>query len=203
MSQFKTIIFDLGGVLIDWNPEYVFLKEFRGNREKMDWFLNEICAWEWNMNQDAGYPLAQATEDRVAMFPEYEELIRMYYGRWEEMLGDPLEEVVEVLSALKSSGISLYILSNWSAETYPVAETRFDFLHWFDGKVISGETGMIKPDPNIYKLLMKTYGLTPQKTVFIDDKSVNVEAADALGIHGIHYKNASKLRNDLGKLKLL
>ena len=119
------------------------------------------------------------------------------------MLGDPFEEVVEVLSALKSSGISLYILSNWSAETYPIAETRFDFLHWFDGKVISGETGMIKPDPNIYKLLMKTYGLTPQRTIFIDDKSVNVEVANALGIHGIHYNNSSKLRNDLGKLKLL
>ena len=119
------------------------------------------------------------------------------------MLGDPLEEVVEVLSALKSTGISLYILSNWSAETYPVAERRFDFLDWFDGKVISGETGMIKPDPNIYKLLMKTYGLTPQKTVFIDDKSVNVEAANALGIHGIHFKNASKLLKDLRKLELL
>jgi len=119
------------------------------------------------------------------------------------MLGDPLEEVVEVLSTLKSSGISLYILSNWSAETYPIAETRFDFLHWFEGKVISGETGMKKPDPKIYKLLITTYGLTLQITVFIDDKSVNVEAANALGIHGIHYKNASKLRKDLGKLKLL
>ena len=202
MSLITSVVFDLGNVLIDWDPRYLYRKLIPTETE-VEWFLENICDEKWNAKHDAGYPFSDGIAEQSKKFPQYSELIRAWFSRWEEMLGDPLEEVVEVLSALKSSGISLYILSNWSAETYPVAETRFDFLHWFDGKVISGETGMIKPDPNIYKLLMKTYGLTPAKTVFIDDKSVNVEAANALGIHGIHYKNASKLRNDLGKLKLL
>mgnify|MGYP000010804396 FL=1 len=202
MSLITSVVFDLGNVLIDWDPRYLYRKLIPTETE-VEWFLENICDEKWNAKHDAGYPFSDGIAEHSKKFPQYSELIRAWFSRWEEMLGDPLEEVVEVLSALKSSGISLYILSNWSAETYPVAETRFDFLHWFDGKVISGETGMIKPDPNIYKLLMKTYGLTPPKTVFIDDKSVNVEAADELGIHGIHYKNASKLRNDLRKLKLL
>jgi 2-haloacid dehalogenase len=119
------------------------------------------------------------------------------------MLGGPLEETVEILAELKKKQVPLIILSNWSAETYPKAEALYDFLHWFDGKIISGEIGKIKPDPDIYKLLIETYDLTPDNTVFIDDKLANVEAAEDSGIHGIHFQNAALLRNDLEKLKLL
>ena len=119
------------------------------------------------------------------------------------MLGGSIDDSVQVLTDLKAIGVLLYILSNWSAETYPIAEKRFDFLSWFDGKIISGEAGIVKPDVEIYKLLIKRYDLNPQHTVFIDDKEENVRAAELLGIHGIHYQNASKLKKDLQMLKLL
>jgi len=151
-STIKTIIFDLGGVLIDWSPEYVYLKEFRGNRDKMDWFLNEICAWDWNVNQDAGYPLQQATEDRVKLFPEHEKLIRMYYGRWEEMLGFTHEDTLAILKSLiENPNYRVYALTNWSGETWPKAIAKFPWLQWFEGILVSGDEGMRKPFPEIYE----------------------------------------------------
>ncbi len=135
--------------------------------------------------------------------PEYGELINAWFQHWDEMLGGPIEESVKVLSELKEKGVFLYILSNWSAETYPIAEERFDFLSWFDGKIISGEEGIVKPDLAIYKLLIKRYDLNPHQTVFIDDKEENIKSAQLLGIHGIHFQNCSKLRKDLQVLKLL
>ena len=118
-----TIVFDLGGVLIDWQPAYVFLKEFRGNQNKMNHFLDTICAWEWNLNQDAGYPIADATRERIALYPEYERLIKMYYGRWEEMLGQAHKDTLAILSFLKhSTDYRLLALTNWSHETFPVAQ---------------------------------------------------------------------------------
>jgi len=149
MSLITSVVFDLGNVLIDWDPRYLYRKLIR-TETKVEWFLENICDEKWNAKHDAGHPFSASIADHSKKFPQYSELIEAWFGRWEEMLGEPLEEVVEVLSALKSRGIPLFILSNWSAETYPIAETRFDFLQWFDGKVISGETGMIKPDPNIY-----------------------------------------------------
>lgn len=198
MPTIKTIIFDLGGVLIDWNPEYVFLKEFRGNREKMDWFLNEICAWEWNMNQDAGYPLAQATEDRVAMFPEYEELIRMYYGRWEEMLGYTHEDTLEILeSVVQNPNYKVYALTNWSGETFPKALQKFHWLQWFEGILVSGDEGIRKPHKEIYELMLQRYNINPKEAIFIDDSLKNVEGSEAVGIKGIHFANASSLKKEL------
>jgi len=185
-------------VLIDWSPEYVFLKEFRGNREKMDWFLNEICAWEWNMNQDAGYPLAKATEDRVKLFPEYETLIRMYYGRWEEMLGYTHEDTLEILeSVVKNSKYQVYALTNWSGETFPVALKKFPWLQWFEGILVSGDEGMRKPHKEIYDLMLSRYSITPNESVFIDDSLKNVEGCEAVGIKGIHFTNAAALKADL------
>ena len=201
MSLITSVVFDLGNVLIDWNPRYLYRKLIPTETE-LEWFLENICDEKWNAKHDAGHSFSDGIAEYSKKFPQYSELIEAWFGRWEEMLGDSLEEVVDILSALKSSRMSLYILSNWSAETYPIAEKRFDFLHWFDGKVISGEIGILKPDLEIFKFLMTSYNLTPQKTVFIDDKLVNVEAAKELGIHGIHFKNASILRKDLRKLKL-
>ena len=132
MSKIKNIIFDLGGVLVDWNPEYVYLDVFKGDRKKMKWFFDEVCTFDWNENQDAGYPLAQATEDRIKLFPQYEEWIRVFYGRWEEMLGGPIEGTVKLLKALVANpDYRVLALTNWSAETFPVALKKFEFLHWF------------------------------------------------------------------------
>lgn len=201
MNNINTLIFDFGGVLIDWNPAYVFLKEFRGNQDEMSHFLNTICSWEWNENQDAGYSLDKATEERVAMYPEYERLIRMYYGRWEDMLGYEHTDTVELLKTYKDNGMYRLIgLTNWSHETFPVALKRFDFLSWFDGIVVSGTEKMKKPDARIYNLTLDRYEIIPENAVFIDDKLENVHAATKLGMHGIHFTTAAKLKRNLETL---
>jgi 2-haloacid dehalogenase len=188
-------------VLIDWNPAYVFLKEFRGNQEEMSHFLNTICSWEWNENQDAGYSLQKATEERVAMYPEHERLIRMYYGRWEDMLGYEHTDTVALLKTFKDHNkYRLIGLTNWSHETFPVALERFAFLSWFEGIVVSGTEKMKKPDANIYTLTLDRYKIIPENAVFIDDKLENVHAAAQLGMHGIHFTSAAKLKRDLETL---
>jgi 2-haloacid dehalogenase len=201
MNKINTLIFDFGGVLIDWNPAYVFLKEFRGNQEEMSHFLNTICSWEWNENQDAGYSLQKATDERVAMYPEHERLIRMYYGRWEDMLGYEHTDTVALLKTFKDHNkFRLIGLTNWSHETFPVALERFDFLSWFEGIVVSGTEKMKKPDANIYTLTLDRYKIIPENAVFIDDKLENVHAATKLGIHGIHFTSTAKLKRDLETL---
>ncbi|NCF30834.1 MAG: HAD-IA family hydrolase [Bacteroidetes bacterium] len=198
MSEIKNIIFDLGGVLIDWNPEYVYLEVFEGDRKKMQWFFDEICTMDWNENQDAGYPLQQATEDRVKMFPQYEEWIRMYYGCWEEMLGDSIEDTVEVLNQLlKNPDYRVAALTNWSAETFPVALDRFEFLHRFEGIVVSGAENTRKPFADIYQLTLDRFDFKAEESLFIDDNLRNVEAASNMGIHTIHFKNPKELKLNL------
>jgi len=198
MKKIDTIIFDLGGVLIDWNPEYVFLDVFNGNREEMNWFLDNICTHDWNENQDAGYPIEKATEERVAQFPEFEELIRMYYGRWVEMLGGAITETVNVLHMLiKSEDYKVVALTNWSHETFPIALERFEFLHWFEGIVVSGEEKTRKPFKEIYDITLDRFDIAAENSIFIDDNLRNIEAANQMGINGIHFKNAKKLIVDL------
>lgn len=200
-AKIDTVIFDLGGVLIDWQPSYVFLKEFRGNREKMDAFLSTICAWEWNLNQDAGYPLEKATQERIALFPEYERLIKMYYGRWEEMLGLAHKDTLAILTYFKTqTDYRLLALTNWSHETFPVALKKFPWLSWFEGVVVSGEEQLRKPDPEIYNRLLKRYSVNAQKAIFIDDNADNIIAAKALGFNTVHFKSALALAQDLGVL---
>jgi 2-haloacid dehalogenase len=201
MNKINTLIFDFGGVLIDWNPAYVFLKEFRGNQEEMSHFLNTICSWEWNENQDAGYSLQKATDERVAMYPEHERLIRMYYGRWKDMLGYEHTDTVALLKTFKDHNkYRLIGLTNWSHETFPVALERFAFLSWFEGIVVSGTEKMKKPDANIYTLTLDRYKIIPENAVFIDDKLENVHAAAQLGMHGIQFTSAAKLKRDLETL---
>jgi 2-haloacid dehalogenase len=192
-----TIIFDLGGVLIDWNPKYVF-REIFDTEEEMDYFFENICTHEWNLQQDAGKSLAVATKERVALFPEYEAAIRAFYGRWEEMLGGPVDETVTLLAHLKETqSHRLLALTNWSAETFPVALERYDFLHWFEGIVVSGVEKTIKPRPELYEVLLNRYRVEPATAVFIDDNAVNVEAAKVLGMEGIHFTSAQQLREEL------
>ena len=182
-KKINTIIFDLGGVLIDWSPEYVYLKEFRGDRAKMEWFLNTICAWDWNVNQDAGYSLDKATEERVALYPEYETLIRMYYGRWEEMLGFAHEDTLELLTSLMNHpNYRVLALTNWSGETWPKALAKFPWLQSFEGILVSGDEGMRKPFPEIYQLMLSRYNIEPTEAVFIDDSATNIVGCEAEGI---------------------
>lgn len=198
MNKIDTFIFDLGGVLIDWNPEYVYLNEFNGDREKMQWFFDNICTMDWNENQDAGYPIAKATEDKVAEFPEYEDLIRIYYGRWVEMLGGAISGTVDVLKKVKESkNYKVVALTNWSNETFPIALERFEFLHWFEGIVVSGDEKTRKPYEDIFNITLDRYDITPETAVFIDDNARNIEAANKLGINGIQFKTPELLIEDL------
>ena len=192
-----TIIFDLGGVLIDWNPEYVF-RHLIPDPERRRFFFENICTHDWNVEQDAGRPIAEATELLVNQYPEWESDIRAYYGRWEEMLGGPIPETVELFRELRDQGEHrLLALTNWSAETFPVALVRYDFLHWFEGIVVSGDEKTRKPFSDIYEILLDRYGVTPETAIFIDDSLKNVEGAEAVGINGTHFQSAAQLREAL------
>ena len=196
-TKITTIIFDLGGVLIDWNPRYVYRQIF-DTEEKIDWFFENICTNEWNENQDAGRSLKEATEELVAIHPEHENEIRAYYDRWEEMLGGPIHETVEILRSLKETKkYKMYALTNWSAETFPVALQRYDFLQWFDGIVMSGEEKTRKPFPEIYQLLLNRFNINPQEVIFIDDSLRNIKGAEAVGIDGIHFQSPQQLSEEL------
>ena len=199
----KTIIFDLGGVLIDWNPEYLYLDIFEGDRVKMNAFFEHVCTMDWNENQDAGYPLAQATEDKIALFPEYETLIRIYYGRWEEMLGEAISGSVQVLKKLiDNPQFKVVALTNWSAETFPIALKRFNFLHWFEGIVVSGTERTRKPYSEIYQITLDRFNIAASEALFIDDNQRNIEGAEALCINGIHFSTPEKLIKDLNNFKI-
>ena len=199
----KTIIFDLGGVLIDWNPEYLYLDVFKGDRVKMNTFFEQVCTMDWNENQDAGYPLSQATEDRIGLFPEYETLIKIYYGRWEEMLGEAIVGSVQILKKLiDEPRFRVVALTNWSAETFPVALKRFDFLHWFEGIIVSGTEKTRKPFPEIYQITLDRFNIAPSETLFIDDNLRNIKGAEAIGINGIHFSTPEKLITDLNNFKI-
>lgn len=193
----NTIIFDLGGVLIDWNPEYVF-REVIPDEEKRRFFFENICTHDWNVEQDAGRPLSEATELLVNEYPEWESEIRAYYDRWEEMLGGPIHETVDLLRELRERAEHrLLALTNWSGETFPVALSKYDFLHWFEGIVVSGDEKTRKPFADIYEILLDRYEVTPEEAVFIDDSLKNVEGAEAVGINGIHFQSVVHLRETL------
>ena len=195
----NTIVFDLGGVLIDWNPRYVY-RDIFSTEEEVENFLNTVCKMEWNLEQDRGRPLKEATDLLVSEFPEWEKEIRAYYGRWEEMLGGAIQESVDILESLQTGGYRLYALTNWSQETFPIARARFDFLNIFEGILVSGEEKLIKPDTKIYQLLFSRYEIQPEKAVFIDDSLKNVEGAKAAGMHAIHFRSPMQMREELAAL---
>lgn len=192
----KTLIFDLGGVLIDWDPRYLYRKIFDDEGD-IDIFLSEVCNSKWNVKQDAGRALAEATAERVALFPEKKSLIESFYDRWEEMLGGEMGETVDILRELKAKDETLYALTNWSGETFPIALQRFDFLHWFEGTLVSGDEKLAKPDPAIFHLLLNRYNLQAQDCLFIDDSKINIEAASRIGFETHHFISAQELRQNL------
>lgn len=199
----NTVIFDLGNVLIDWNPDYVYRKVIPDTARRQ-YFYDNVCTHEWNVEQDAGRSLTEATESLVRDWPDWEPEIRDYYGRWEEMLGGPIPDTVELFRELRDRGTHrLLALTNWSAETFPVALERYDFLHWFEGIVVSGTEKTRKPFPDIYQILLDRYAVNPAEAVFIDDSLKNTQGAESVGIRGIHFQGADTLRRQLSELRVM
>jgi 2-haloacid dehalogenase len=202
-SRPTTVVFDLGNVLVDWDPRYLYRKLFDGDDAAMEQFLAEVCTPAWNEEQDRGRPFADACALLARNHPDKRALIEAWPSRYPETIAGPVAGTVEILEELRDRDVPLYALSNWSAETFPHARDRFPFLQWFRGIVLSGELRLAKPDPEIYRYLFATYGLRPTDTVFIDDSPRNVEAAAALGMHAVRFTDAAALRASLVRLGLL
>lgn len=195
----KNIIFDFGGVLLDWNPRYLY-KSYFNNDEEMENFLADICNGEWNIKQDAGRPFAEAVKELQAKFPEYAEAIQMYDDDWEKMLKCELPGSIDLLKELKSMGYGIYGLTNWSAEKIGYAFANYSFFSLFDGIVVSGVEKVVKPDRKIYEILLERYSLKPGECVFIDDNPDNVDMAKVLGINAIRFDNIGNVKEHLETL---
>ena len=194
------VIFDLGGVLVDWNPRHLYRKVFGGDEAGMERFLGEVCTSAWNEAQDAGRSLAEGTEVLVALFPAWETQIRAFYGRWIEMVAGPIAGTGDVLRRLHAGGLKLYALSNWSAETFPLVEHRFEEFALFDRIFLSGHYGVAKPDARFYEAALAAIPIARERLVFIDDNPINVAAGNGLGLKSLVFTGAAKLDNDLRAL---
>ena len=192
----KTFICDFGGVLVDWNPHYMLDKYF-GNREKAEWFIQNICTAEWNAEMDAGKPYDQAVAELTARFPEWKEAIEAYRDRWIDMMADEIEGMYDLLTGLKQKGYRLLGLSNWALETFRQVRYKYPIFSLMDAMVISAEEHCIKPYPEIYRILIDRYGLDTSECLFIDDREPNIKGAEAVGIKGILFTSANALRRDL------
>jgi len=196
------VVFDVGGVLIDWDPRHLYRKIIDDSAE-MERFLAEVCTPAWNEQADAGRPVAEITAELCRAHPAKRSLIESYYARFPEMMKGALDDTVVLLERLHAHRVPLYVLSNFSAETFPLAQERFAFFQHFAGLVISGAEGVKKPDLRIFELLTGRYGLTPARTLFIDDKRENAQAARDAGWQALHFTSAETLANDLHALGLL
>ena len=199
--SFKNIIFDFGGVLIDWNPRYVY-REYFDSEMEMENFLGNICTNEWNLEQDRGRLMSEGTKILQNQYPEYHDLISVFYDRWEEMLKSDIPENVELLYSLKSK-YKLFGLTNWSAETISVAHRKYPFLAEFQGIVVSGEEKLVKHDRRIFELILDRYKLDPVETVFIDDNTLNIEVANQLGLTSVHCDSPEGLKERLLNLNII
>jgi 2-haloacid dehalogenase len=202
ISEYNTIVFDFGGVLIDWDRRYLYRKLFKDEQE-MEWFLRNVCSDEWNMKQDAGIPFSDSIPELMMTFPEYCDKIKMYETRWSEMVGGPITGTVEILKELQAKNYPVYGLTNWGADTFPIVYQQFEFLRTLWGIVVSGDEKKVKPNPEIYEILIDRYHLTPQSCIFIDDNRMNIETAKELGFKTIHFVSPESLREDLLLLKVL
>ena len=198
----KAVVFDLGGVLIDWDPRYLFRK-LLADEAAVEEFLATVCTPEWNAELDRGRPFAEGVAELVERHPEHAAAIAAYHERWPEMVAGDIPGTVEVLAELRAAGVPLYALTNWSAETFAITRGRFEFLEWFDGLLVSGEERVTKPDPAIFQLLLDRFGLDPTATVFVDDSEANVAAARRLGFDAIRFTGHEELRRELVARRLL
>jgi 2-haloacid dehalogenase len=189
----RAALFDLGGVLVDWNPRHLYRRLFADERV-MEEFLSAICTQEWNEEQDLGRPFAEGVRLLVERHPHHATEIRAYDASWHEMLGGPIAGSVVLLDELRRRGVPLFALTNWSAEKFPVGRARFGFFDWFAGIVVSGEEGVKKPDPRIFDLAIRRFGLDPGQTLFVDDSAINAAAAAALGFRAHRFVDAQGLR---------
>ena len=201
-SSVQAVVFDLGGVLIDWDPRHLYRRIF-DSEEEMEAFLSTVCTPEWNAELDRGRSFEEMVELLRSEHPERGDQIEAYHLRWDEMLGESFEGSVRILRELHSAGYPLYALTNWSAETFHIARERYGFLSLFEEIVVSGEVGVVKPDPRIYELLVERTGLDPRRTVFVDDRPENVRAAKKHGFIGVLFQEPGQLRRDLTGLGLL
>jgi 2-haloacid dehalogenase len=198
----NAVLFDLGKVLLDWDPRYYY-RPLIASDEALEHFVQTVIGHDWYLQMDAGKPAAQAIAERSREFPERAELIARWPEGWPVMLRGAIGGSVEILSELRDRGVRLYALTNFSAETWPLAKARFDFLSWFDDAIVSGQHGIVKPDPRIFELAISRCRLEPSKTVFIDDIEANVAAGKAAGLHAIPFTSPERLRADLTAIGLL
>ncbi len=190
----KTIVFDIGGVLVDWDPRYLF-RTLIDDEQAMEHFLTRVCSPEWNHSLDLGRSWEDARTELVTRHPEHEGLIDQYWDRWLEMFSGPIHETVDILMDVKRRGYPVYGLTNWNDVKFEVALREFPFLNLFDGRIVSGEEKLAKPDPAIYKLLLEKFNLNPKETLFIDDRIENVQAARDLGIEAVQFISPKDLED--------
>lgn len=198
-GSIKNIIFDFGGVLVDWNPHYLYDKYF-GSREKADWFLGNICTYEWNAQADGGKPFGDCVAELSAQHPEWTKEIQLYFDRWIDMMGGEIPGMRELIGKLKQAGFGVYGLTNWSAETFCLVRHRYAIFDLMDGIVVSGVEGVVKPDAEIFRRLLERYSLEGAQCLFIDDVEKNVAGAIRAGLNAIVFRNAEQLWEDLTAL---
>lgn len=194
------VVFDLGGVLIDWNPRYLYRTIFDGDDDRVEHFLANICTMEWHTKHDAGRSMAEGIAELVERHPEEEAFIRAFKDRWREMIRGTIDGTLDILHELHGAEVPLYALTNYSAEKFDDLLDMVDFMSLFRDVLVSGRVGLIKPDPAIFKLMLARFGLDPRRTVFVDDVSDNIDSARALGLTGIHFQDPPQLRESLGAL---
>ena len=192
----KNILFDFGGVLLDWNPHYLYDPYF-GDVEKAEWFLTHICTYEWNAQHDNGKPIAEGTAELIAEHPEWEKEIRLYYDAFMKMMGGQIPGMEELVKDLKAQGYRIFGLSNWSVETFALVRPVYPVLDLLEDMVISGVEHVMKPDRRIFELALKRFGIDDSETIFIDDNPNNVKAACELGIRGIRFQSREQLLSEL------
>ena len=197
------ILFDFGNVLLEWNPRYIYRRYFPDDETSMEQFLQEVDFMEWNAQQDKGRTFAEGVAQLSREFPHYSHLIQAYHDNWKDSIGGSLEGTVEIMKRLKQAGYSVYGLSNWSAETFPLVRDKFGFFGLLDDIIISGDVGQIKPDPEIYEIALKRIGRPAPECLFIDDSLANIEQARRMGFAVVHFQSPEQLERELKTLKLL
>ncbi|MBV9536127.1 MAG: HAD family phosphatase [Solirubrobacterales bacterium] len=201
-SPIEAVVFDVGGVLLDWDPRHLYRKVFDDQRA-MEEFLAEVCTLEWHAQHDRGAPIEESCSELVATHPEHADPIWAWARRSEEMIAGPIDETVTIVRELKDTGLACYLLTNMETHTWPLRLARFPFLGWFDGAVVSGFEGVAKPDLEIFERLLARFALVPQRTVFIDDSPANIDAARQLAIQAIHFRSPAQLRESLADIGLV
>jgi len=202
-SPINAIIFDFGNVLLEWNPRFVYRHFFPNDAEGMERFFQEVNFMEWNLQQDKGRPFTEGVAVLSEQFPQYAQLIQAYHDRWKDSIGELITGTVDLLNQLKQAGYPLYGLSNWSAETFPYAREKYDFFDLFDDMVISGEVGHVKPDPEIFQILLDKIGRPAQKCLLIDDSLPNIHQAEKMGFAVIHFQTPKQLEKEFKQLHLI